>query len=73
MVCLKSEESKSQHQFWYNGTVEPNVGTCIFLEVGQNAEWLEDESCDNSDAELIDFLQDKIPYEVYQQKKEAPQ
>jgi hypothetical protein len=53
MVSLKGKDDVGQ-PFWYNATVEPNVGTCIYLEVGQGMSE-SDESFD-SDAELIDFL-----------------
>ena len=60
---------------WYNAKVEPNVGTCIFLEVNQADDNLSDQldSSFDSDELINDFLQDKNPYEVYQHKHEAHQ
>lgn len=63
MVSLKHDGEKA---LWYNGDIEPNVGTCIYLEVGVDDSKESDQSVDSSfcsDAELMEFLQDKIPYE----------
>ena len=56
MVSLKHKGEKA---LWYNGEVEPNVGTCIYLEVGVEDGRKSDQSVDSSfcsDAELMDFL-----------------
>jgi len=56
MVSLKHKGEKT---LWYNGEVEPNVGTCIYLEVGVEDGRESDQSVDSSfcsDAELMDFL-----------------
>jgi hypothetical protein len=56
MVSLKHKGEKA---LWYNGEVEPNVGTCIYLEVGVEDGRESDQSVDSSfcsDAELMEFL-----------------
>lgn len=69
MVCLKE---KSEF-VWYNSAVEPNVGTCLFLEIGQQGQVNSGDASDDSslcsDAELIDFLQSNQPEDAQVTKR----
>ena len=68
---MVSFKHKGEKALWYNCDIEPNVGTCIYLEVGVDDGKDSDHSIDSSfcsDAESMEFLQDKIPYESFQNK-----
>lgn len=72
LTCLKD---KGDQALWYNSAIEPNVGTCIFLEVAHaDADSSMKESEDSSmcsDAELIEFLQDAEPGAAISKRKKV--
>ena len=53
MLSLRKDKDK---EIWYNASLQPNVGTSLYLEICSDAQ-SDDDSSSGSDAELMQFLQ----------------